>query len=87
MTFEDLRRQFETMKDLVREAARRLKEEERIADLRTLEKQGVVLCDKALKAEAQTARALQPFMAELIAELDSYAEQLADFQETNPPKK
>lgn len=81
MTFENLRDQFEALTDLVRDAERRLLLDAQVSNAGDLERRAKALCDLVLRAEAPTARAVQPYMADLIAALDSYAQHLADFKD------
>lgn len=83
MTFESLREQFESLTDIVRDAESMLLSGAGISGFRDLERRVKALCDSVLRGEPATAKAVQPYMADLIAALDSYAEHLTDFKNRN----
>lgn len=80
MTFESLRDQFEALTDIVRDAESMLISGSGISNFRDLERRVKALCDSVLRGDPVTAKAVQPYMADLIAALDSYAEHLTDFK-------
>lgn len=81
MTFETLRDQLESLTDVVRDAEARLLSDSRVSDAGDLERRARALCDDILRGEAHVAKAVQPYMAGLIAALDSYAGALSDFKD------
>lgn len=77
---ETLRRRFEDLTVLILGAEREL-QAGKIITLGSLERDVEQLCSTLKRSEPQTARALQPDMAELINVLDGLALQLSDLKE------
>jgi hypothetical protein len=80
LPLETLRQRFEDMRVLILDAERQL-QAGRIITLGSLERDVEQLCSTLKRSEPQTARALQPDMAELINVLDGLALQLSDLKE------
>jgi hypothetical protein len=79
-TLETLRQRFENLTVIILDAEREL-QAGKIISLGSLERDVEQLCKTIKRSEPQTARALQPDMAELIQVLDGLATQLNDLKE------
>jgi phage host-nuclease inhibitor protein Gam len=74
-TFEQFRNDFEYLTAVIRSAQQQTQEGQMVT-LGTLERDVKTLCDSVKTTTPSIARAIQPHMAELIAELDTLAEHL-----------
>ena len=77
--YESLRNRLESLTSTVRHAEQMILEG-CVINLTSLEAEVAYVCDHIKKVPAQTAREIQPHMAELIAALDGLAEHLHDFK-------
>jgi hypothetical protein len=81
-TFEQFRDNFESLTAVVH-AAQKQASAGQIVTLGTLEYDVKILCESVKHTTPQIARAIQPHMAELIAELDLLAEYLDRYKNRN----
>lgn len=77
--YESLRARLEDLTAVVRNAEQQIMDG-RVVNLSSLENDVERICAHIKKLPAQTARDIQPHMAELIAALDGLAEHLQDFK-------